>query len=285
MMHQPKNILMGGALTVSIAMGLGLSLAAIAQTGDSPAKPSAKGASAATKWADIDKWPDFTTGSWSTGMGVDAGLRPNGPPAAGSSPPAGAPPPPPPTDRSGLQTAPLKPEIAAKIQAAIKRSGPGGSGSPSCEPDGVVTNPGAQFFFAKDVIIIAGEQGPSNIWRRVYMNRKTHDDPEPTYYGDSIGHWEGATLVVDTVGIRAEAKLGQGVPLGSYATHLVERFHLKDPNTLEIVRTVENPDIFIKPWVNTTVMKRIQGEQFNEAFCWRDREDSPEQGPDFTPPK
>lgn len=274
---------MGDALAIFITVSLGLSLPAYAQVGaDAQAKQSAKHIGVTSKWADIDKWPDFTTGNWSTGLGVNDNLRAN---TTGKDIPQVSTPPAPVADRFGLASAPLKPEIAAKVQAAIKRSGPGGSGSPSCEPDGVVNDPGSKFYFAKDVIIIAGEQGSSNAWRRVYMNRTTHGDPEPTYFGDSIGHWEGGTLVVDTVGIRAEAKLGQGVPLDSYATHIVERYRLRNTNTLELVRTITNPDIFTKPWVNTMLLKRIRGEEFNEAYCWRDREDSPEQGPDFTPPK
>lgn len=159
------------------------------------------------------------------------------------------------------------------------QGGPPGKGS--CEPMGVISDSGSAFYFSKDVIIIGGLSDWYNVWRRVYMDGRAHGDPEPSYFGHSIGHWEGNTLVIDTVAIRSEAQIVQGVPIGNYDTHVVERFRLTGPNTLELKKTVENPKVFSKPWVSTQTLKRSR-EDYYESYCWTDRDAT--DGTDLTPP-
>ncbi len=55
--------------------------------------------------------------------------------------------------------------------------------------------------------------------------RKHPDDWDPTFYGHSIGHWEGSTLVVDTVGIKTVTELRNGMP-HSEQLHVIEHIHL-----------------------------------------------------------
>ena len=63
-------------------------------------------------------------------------------------------------------------------------------------------------------------------WRNIYTDGRGHpDDLEATFEGDSIGHWEGGTLVVDTIGIKEAAPLGQGMKHGP-KMHIRERIHL-----------------------------------------------------------
>jgi hypothetical protein len=70
--------------------------------------------------------------------------------------------------------------------------------------------------------------------RTIWTDGRRHqEDPDPTYMGDSIGHWEGDTLVVDTIGISPELEIDTGIP-HSARFHLVERIHLDpaDPDVL-----------------------------------------------------
>ena len=54
---------------------------------------------------------------------------------------------------------------------------------------------------SKDLIGVFLFEGNIHSYRQIFLDRKEHPkDPNPTWFGDSIGHWEGATLVVDTVG-------------------------------------------------------------------------------------
>lgn len=70
--------------------------------------------------------------------------------------------------------------------------------------------------------------------RHIYTDGRAHpDDPDLTFNGNSIGHWEGDTLVVDSVGFTKDTALGMNMGVRhSDKMHIVERFHLKDPNTL-----------------------------------------------------
>ena len=81
------------------------------------------------------------------------------------------------------------------------------------------------------------------------MAEKHPDDLRPTYYGHSVGHWEGNALVVDTIG------LAEGTPVDIFGTphteqlHVVERYYpLEDNETLRVEFTVEDPGAFTSPW-------------------------------------
>jgi hypothetical protein len=250
-------------LLASIAIGGAPAYAALTE-GSIPAMPATK----KITWAEVAKWPDFTTGLW-----VSEGI-PGGPGAPGDPPGAGGPGSGPAAGASNqLGGAPLKPEVAARAKKAMALQANGGA---SCEPTGLPARDigffSPRFYYAKDVIIIGAWSDWYNGWRRIYMNRTEHGDPEPSYFGDSVGHWEGNTLVIDTVGIRAEAQIVRGLALDSNATHVVERIRLLDANTLEWKKTVENPEILTGPWTTTITKKRKTDEEFPEAFCWRDLE-------------
>ncbi|HEY6342564.1 MAG TPA: hypothetical protein VIY49_13810 [Bryobacteraceae bacterium] len=74
-------------------------------------------------------------------------------------------------------------------------------------------------------------------------------DPDPTWMGDSIGHWEGDTLVVDSVGFNDKTQINGF--LHTEALHIVERFSRPDYNTLQYDATLEDPNVFVKPWSET----------------------------------
>lgn len=87
--------------------------------------------------------------------------------------------------------------------------------------------------------------------RRIWLNRSTHppaEELDPTYTGDSIGHWEADTLVVDTIGIREDVPLNfTGLP-HSKNLHVVERFSSQKPGILTDQITIDDPDAFVSPW-------------------------------------
>ena len=80
--------------------------------------------------------------------------------------------------------------------------------------------------------------------------RPHRDNVPPAYRGDSIGHWEGDTLVVDTTNYTDNTWMfAEGrVSFHSDALHIVERYHRVDMNTLEIEATVEDPKVLTGPW-------------------------------------
>jgi len=71
-------------------------------------------------------------------------------------------------------------------------------------------------------------------------------DPDPTWMGDSIGHWDDDTLVVDTVGFNDKTEIAGY--RHSTALHIVERFTRSDYNTIQYEATLEDPNVFGEPW-------------------------------------
>jgi hypothetical protein len=80
--------------------------------------------------------------------------------------------------------------------------------------------------------------------------------------GDSRGHWEGNTLVVDTTNFKRETSL----PNSSVNTHLVERFTRTDANTLLYEFTVEDPTMWTRPWTAVVPMRK-SGDPIYEYAC------------------
>jgi hypothetical protein len=108
----------------------------------------------------------------------------------------------------------------------------------------------------------------------IYLNGKhpAPDDLEPTYHGDSIGHWEGDTLVVDTVGLTTKTTLDQvGMP-HSDALHVITRIRRTDAKTLEFLVTVDDPKTFSKPWTRRQLYtKAPDSARVEESVCENNR--------------
>jgi hypothetical protein len=85
--------------------------------------------------------------------------------------------------------------------------------------------------------------------RHIYIDGRKHpDDLTPTYNGHSIGHWEGDTLVVDTVGLNGKIWLDRLGHPESDQMHIVERIHRLDEKTLQVDFTFDDPKAYPKPW-------------------------------------
>ncbi|MGC1460489.1 MAG: hypothetical protein WA825_19615 [Steroidobacteraceae bacterium] len=104
--------------------------------------------------------------------------------------------------------------------------------------------------------------------RRIYLDGRKHpslDDVDPLYQGHSVGHWEGDTLVVDTVNISPATTLG-GAP-HSDKLSVSERFHLVKPDILDIRVTIVDPDALAEPWVITRKLRRKPGMEIHDYVC------------------
>jgi hypothetical protein len=114
--------------------------------------------------------------------------------------------------------------------------------------------------------------------RRILLDRpqKAIDDVEPGFYGHSVGHWEGDTLVVDTVGIKEEVRY-QNAP-HSKQLRIKERIHLVAPNILWDEITMEDPVTLEKPWTVTYAYRRMPDYTLLEYICEDNREYADEQG-------
>jgi hypothetical protein len=106
--------------------------------------------------------------------------------------------------------------------------------------------------------------------RRVWLKETRHppmEELDPTYTGHSIGHWEGDTLVVDTVGVREDVPVNySGLPHGP-RMHIVERFTSKVPGVLVDNITIDDPDAFVAPWVEVQTYRFRPDLHLQEFEC------------------
>ena len=96
-------------------------------------------------------------------------------------------------------------------------------------------------------------------YRRIYTDGRGHvsdDDSHPLWEGDSIGFWDGDTLVVHTIRVKAE-ELQRNMPSVSADASVIERIRLVDPNTIEITATLYDPNVLQKPWTGVHRYVRV----------------------------
>ena len=128
------------------------------------------------------------------------------------------------------------------------------SPSTSCEPAGVpafLLQPSVLYFIQgpKEVVMI---QSYDSQVRHVFLDVPHSAGLKPSWYGESVGHYEGDTLVVDTIGLNDRTFVDSYRTPHTDKLHVVERFRLIDNgNTLEVAFTVDDPGAFYKPWSGT----------------------------------
>jgi hypothetical protein len=107
--------------------------------------------------------------------------------------------------------------------------------------------------------------------RRIYLNEKMPavEDIFPAYNGYSVGHWQGDTLVVETIGIREDVKF-MGIPR-SAQMKVTERLRLTAPGLLEDQITIDDPTVLAKPYKFTFGYKRNPDYRIMEYICDNNR--------------
>ena len=192
---------------------------------------------------------------------------------------------------AGSTTVPLTPKFRAIRDRAARsiQKGVGVSNNiVTCQPDGVPSNLlhglAHQYLFTPGLVVMLLEDGEV---RRIHTDGRAHpplDTVHTSVEGDSIGHWEGQTLVVDTVGMSTEANLflTNGMKVGR-DTHVVERIALTDHDTLRIETTITDPEIFSAPYTYALLYTRLLREEDFDIGCSQSNRDN-DQTLDLTPP-
>ncbi len=154
---------------------------------------------------------------------------------------------------------PYKPEAMETVKAIAKTMNAGTTPldpQADCRPLGIPRSGGPmQIVQSPQMIAIIYEGAPSTVARLIYMNSDHPKDLDTTFMGDSRGHWDGDTLVVDVAGLNDETWLGGDVrgnvkltTIHSDKEHVIERWTRKG-DLLTYEATVEDPVMFTKPWV------------------------------------
>jgi hypothetical protein len=186
------------------------------------------------------------------------------------------------------------PNLQPWAAAAVKKAGDddmAGKGHPTaestCFPAGVPNNMnvfGPAFFLqTPNEVTILYQRGP-NI-RHVYLNRPHSARLTPSWYGESVGHYEGDTLVIDTIGFNDKTVLDAYMTPHSDALHIVERYRLLDGpaqnlpdqavgdafvfsgRTMQVDFRVEDPNAFHAPWSAAATYRRVNQPQLEESIC------------------
>jgi len=175
-------------------------------------------------------------------------------------------------------TPPYAAQYAKYLQA--NRTTPGlnfVSAVSSCVPPGVPMSMQQpypiEFLFTPGRVTILIET--DHIIRRIYTDGSAPPaDPDPSYQGTSVGHWEGDTLVVETSAILPETSPLMGINGHSDKLHVTERIHLASPDILEITTTRTDPAVFLEPYTTTASYKRHRDWKIMEYVCEQNNHDA-----------
>jgi len=227
------------------------SLLAVALFSAMLALPAVAAKPLGSSWADVTKLPDFFTGNWES--------------------------------RQSFLDGPSNVPFTAQAQAYVEHYKPIEDipfAGPGCKTPGmpIVQRLGSplKFFYQPGMIAIYIEN--SSMTRFIKLNGKHSARPNPTFLGESVGHFEGDTLVVDSVGfddilLQYGDLPGQGrgpftlPPEAIFGPHgpnlrMVERIRLVDPDTLEDKLTIYDDTVWKQPYVANAgqIFKRNRGE-------------------------
>jgi hypothetical protein len=118
------------------------------------------------------------------------------------------------------------------------------------------------------ILVLLG--GGDRNWRIIFTDGRSQTPPAelvPTYYGSSVGKWQGDTLVVDSVGYNEKFWLTSGGLPHTEALHLTERFSRTDLNTLKYEVTVDDPQTYTRPWTGGWTSQWVPDQEIQEYFC------------------
>jgi hypothetical protein len=168
--------------------------------------------------------------------------------------------------------------MARKLTGDLLRDDP----TERCLPNGLtrqILSPYAQEWVQHPQVLVNVTEY-MHFFRVIPLDGRPHrQDIEPTWMGDSIGHWEGEALVVDTVGLKEwhiDATQNAGnVPAAERGTqswhsdqlHVTERLAYVDPTTIAYQVTLEDPRIWTAPWTSDFIMRRHPTWSILEFVC------------------
>jgi hypothetical protein len=132
--------------------------------------------------------------------------------------------------------------------ANVSKYDPEGFCLPPGGPRSMATPYPAEIVQNNDRILIIFEGG-GHVWREIHMDGRDHPkDVNPTYFGHSVGHWEGDTLVIDTVGYNEKSWLDYSGNMHTDQLHTVEYLTRPFKEKLNYKVTIDDPGAYMEPW-------------------------------------
>jgi len=167
---------------------------------------------------------------------------------------------------------PMRPEGAKLFQDRQASRGKGDTAA-TCLPDGIPRSDslGFKIMHNPDLLLIMYE-GSVHTFRQVFMDGRGHPgDLDPTWYGHSIGRWDGDAIVVDTVSQNGKTWLDQAGHPTTDKLHVSERFTRPDLGHLRVEITIDDPGAYTRPWTVTEVSPLIENRELREFLCNADQ--------------
>lgn len=169
----------------------------------------------------------------------------------------------------GREAAPYQPWAAQKVLEAFNRRGiddPTARCLPAGIPRTIMLGLFPQQFVQTPTQIVMLYEYMS-AYRVIPINGTHPDDLLPSYFGHSVGRWEGDTLVVDTIGFNDKTWLAGGGTFHTDALHTTERFTRVDKDQINYEVTMEDPNVLTKPWTLRSTLMLREGTRLQEMVC------------------
>ena len=177
-------------------------------------------------------------------------------------------------------TSDLKPEeILPWAAAAYKKSADNfrrDSDGIKCQPPGPKAGISGLAFPMKivqtpNLVVVLYEY--ETIFRQIFLDgRALPPDPNPTWMGYSVGHWEGDTLVVTTAGYNDKTTLDLGGHPHTEALRVTERFHRRDAGHIDLQVTLDDPKAYTRPWTLPIELALVADGELIEYICENERD-------------
>jgi hypothetical protein len=127
------------------------------------------------------------------------------------------------------------------------------------------------------------ETATGNAFQQVFLDgRGLPKDPNPSWYGYSIGRWDGDTLVVETAGFNNKTVLDGFQHPHTEALHITDRFRRRDFGHIELQRTFADPGAYARPWTITVDMEFAADDELLEYICLENERDAVHRTPHMT---
>jgi hypothetical protein len=112
-------------------------------------------------------------------------------------------------------------------------------------------------------------------YRQIHMDgRALPKDPDPSYMGYSVGHWEGDALVVDSIGFKDVTWLDMGGHPHTEALHITERFERRDFGHMDLRVTIDDPKAYMKAWTIAGTINMVPDTELLESVCAENEKDA-----------
>jgi hypothetical protein len=173
------------------------------------------------------------------------------------------------------QDIPLKPGARDLYNQRIANNGkdhPGVSCLPSGIPEKDNIPDGLKLVQTEDLVILLHES--RTIYRQIFTDgRPLPKDPQPTWMGYSVGHWDKDALVVDTIGQNGRTWLDmKGLP-GTEALRITERFFRPKIGHMDVTVTIDDPQAYTKPWNVNMPWSLLPDAELIESICEENNRD------------